>query len=101
MTHKLGASLILCILFSSTFAMSATTDDAKIGYCNSATLPLRMNSEESSVRQVYDKCSVGDIFSMPGNSTMPIARICDFSKQIYRQSDGLVICVIGPLKPVK
>jgi hypothetical protein len=46
------------------------------------------------INKALSVCDKGDIIGIPGNMSVAIATVCDFSQAIYSQPSGLALCVI-------
>jgi hypothetical protein len=70
-------------------------------YCatGAAQEMIGSTNPEDDVTYVYSHCGEGDIIAIPGNTTLEIGEICDFTKTIVAEPNGEIMCVIGKQKP--
>jgi hypothetical protein len=74
--------------------MLTTAAYAQTTFCTKGSSALLVDSKTDASKVKAD-CKPGDMISIPGNSTLAIALICDFSKTIYLAPNGLATCVVG------
>ncbi len=49
---------------------------------------------KAAISVVRGLCKLGDVIGIPGNTSIAIGELCDFTKAIVSQPNGLIICVI-------
>lgn len=91
-----AAGIIAVLILMFCFASQAKASS----YCASGTGHEMMGSAnpEDDVAYVYSRCREGDAIAIPGNETLAIAEICDFTKTVIAEPNGEIMCVIGRRK---
>lgn len=71
-------------------------------YCAKAGGDMTLGTiQPQQEEKIYRLCHVGDVVYIPAKWTVTIGRVCDFTQQIVVQSGGTVLCILGPLRPIR
>ena len=88
-----------------TAALYSVSAHAESAFCNTGSTVLMASSDDNSIQRVMSTCKPGDIISIPGNTVnheyngKPLIQLlCDFSKSFYIAPNGLLSCVMVPMR---
>ena len=94
--------LLIGLAIVALYSVSARAESA---FCNTGSTILMVNSDDNSIQRVLSTCKPGDIISIPGNTVnhqyggKPLIQLlCDFSKSFYIAPNGLLSCVMVPMR---
>lgn len=77
---------------------------ARASYCGDGLAITELgNGNDTAIVQaakIRQACRVGDSVAIPADAICVIGQVCDFSKQLFKASDGHVMCVVAPETPV-
>lgn len=86
------------IVFSMVGAVAASVaSSAGAAWCTEGSGRMLAGSKEgpaADIEFVLKNCKPGDTIGIPGNTTVAIGTLCDFTKAIYHAPNGLAVCVL-------
>lgn len=85
MRHVVTAMLIA-------IALPAVAQEGE-AFCSLGSIKLRLGRGPDAIAEAARICRTGDILYIPGNATLEIGSLCDFSRTIVLQPDGLMLCM--------